>query len=184
MQEDDQLALAAQMANVMARFEERCRRVEHQQSLLAEQLPAMIEEKIDRWLQSCAGQIENTVRDGFSPPVAEFRRSVQGVTAEATKTARGLDVIRGDFALQRRWVLWGFGITLIGCLASLVTTYELVDGFYQARYDALRSQVIYLDAVNRADVAPCGDGRLCARIDDNAPRVGDKKQFRLIELRP
>lgn len=157
------------MANVMARFEERCGR---------------IEEKIDRWLQCCAGQVETTVRSGFGPPVTEFQQTVRGVTAEAARTTRGLGTIRGDFASQRRWMLWGVGVALMACLASLVATYELAFGFYQARYDVLRAQVAYLDAVNRADVATCGDGRLCARIDDSAPRLGDRMQYRLIKLRP
>ncbi len=184
MREDDQLALAAQMANVMARFEERCGRIERQQGLLADQLTARVEEKIDRWLQCCAGQVETTVRGGFGPPISEFGQTVRGITAEAARTTRDLGAVRGDFASQRRWMLWGVGVALVACLASLVATYELAFGFYQARYDALRTQVAFLDAVNRADIARCGDGRLCARIDDGAPRTGDRRQYRLIELRP
>ena len=182
--QEDELALAAQMANVIARFEERCGRIEHRQNELADRIPALIEARIDRWLQTCAGQVETTVRDGFAPSVASFRQTIEAAGADATRTVRALDTVTADFARQRRRTLWALGATLAACAVSLLATWELLYGFYQARYDTLMSQVTYLDAVNRSDIVPCGTGRLCARIDDTAPGVGDKQQYRLIELRP
>lgn len=45
------------------------------------------------------------------------------------------------------------------------------------------NDLLYLDAASRADIVWCRQKRLCARIDDKAPRLGDKKQYRLIEPR-
>jgi hypothetical protein len=78
---------------------------------------------------------------------------------------------------------WGMGVVLLACLVSLVANYQMLYGSYQQKYDQLLAAVPYMDAVNKSDVVPCGDGQLCARIDDKAPRVGDKKQYRLVEPR-
>lgn len=51
------------------------------------------------------------------------------------------------------------------------------------QYDRLMAAVPYMEAMNKSDVVPCGDGQLCARIDDKAPRLGDKKPYCLIEQR-
>ncbi len=85
-----------------------------------------------------------------------------------------------------RWhtrVLWSWGSLLVLCLLSLMVNYQAIFGYYHERLAQQMGQMNYMDAINRSDVVPCGDGRLCARVDDKAPRVGDKKQYRLIGLR-
>ena len=47
----------------------------------------------------------------------------------------------------------------------------------------LRASIDYLDRVSRADVAPCGEGRLCATFEKNGPRYGNQRQYRAINLR-
>ncbi|MCC4618435.1 hypothetical protein LL972_20990 [Xanthomonas campestris pv. asclepiadis] len=47
----------------------------------------------------------------------------------------------------------------------------------------LRASIDYLDRVSRADVAPCGEGRLCATLEKNGPRYGNQRQYRAINLR-
>jgi hypothetical protein len=184
MQEDEQMALAAQMAAIMARFETRCDRIEQQLHALAQQVPAQMEEQTARWLQTASGQVEGVARAGLETPLAEGRQRVQGIAAEADQTVRTLQGIRRDFSSMARWVWIGVGASLAFSLVALVGTYEMLYGHYATRYDELKSQVNYLDAINHSDVVPCGEGRLCARIDDKAPKVGDKKQYRLIEPRP
>lgn len=110
-------------------------------------------------------------------------RKLEEMIAKADRAVDDLAKAQAAFASQRRRLFWGLGAVVLLCLVSLVATYEGLYGFYQARYDKLVQQVTYLDAVNRSDLVPCGDGRLCARVDDKAPRVGDKKQYRQVELR-
>ena len=114
---------------------------------------------------------------------ATLHRKFDELISKADRAVDDLVKAQGAFASQRRRLFWGLGAVVLLCLVSLVATYEGLYGFYQARYDKLVQQVTYLDAVNHADVVPCGDGRLCARVDDRAPRVGDKKQYRQVELR-
>lgn len=47
----------------------------------------------------------------------------------------------------------------------------------------LRSEVAYLDRVNRADWVPCGQDRLCARIDAKADAADADRAYRAIALR-
>jgi len=112
-----------------------------------------------------------------------LNRKLEEMIAKADRAVDDLAKAQAAFASQRRRLFWGLGAVVLLCLVSLVATYEGLYGFYQARYDKLVQQVTYLDAVNRSDLVPCGDGRLCARVDDKAPRVGDKKQYRQVELR-
>ena len=170
MSEENELALAAQMANVIARFEERCGRIERRQSELADRLSALVEARLDRWLQSCAGQMEATVRDGFDPSIAEFRHTVAAAGAEAAGTVRGLNTVAADLVRQRRRLSWVLGATLAACAVGLLTTSAFVHGSCRSRFDALRSQVTALGAVNRSDLVPRGSDRLSARV---TPGAGD-----------
>jgi hypothetical protein len=56
---------------------------------------------------------------------------------------------------------------------------------YNAKTEAsrLRQEIHYLDLVNRADLAPCGDGRLCARVDEKGERFGPDKKYRQVAQR-
>jgi len=184
MQESEQMDLAVHMAAMMARFEARCDRIEQRLNALTQQVPAQIDEHTERWLQTVSGQVESVARAGLEPPLAEGRRGIQGIAAEADQTVRTLQMTQRDVASIVRRVWIGAGVSLALSLAALVVTYEMLYGHYENRYATLKSQVDYLDAVNQADVAPCGNGRLCARIDGKAPPAGDKKQYRLVELRP
>lgn len=183
MQDDEQRALAIQMAAMLAQFEARCDRIEQRLHALAQQVPAQMEEQTGRWLQTASGQVEGAARAGLEPPLAEGRQSVQRITTEADQTVRALQAARRDFMSISRRVWIGAGVSLVLSLVALIGAYHMLYGHYASRYEALKAQVTYLDAVNYSDVVPCGEGRLCARIDDKAQRLGDKKQYRLVEPR-
>lgn len=184
MRDDEQVALATQIAATMAQFEARCERIEQRLQALAQQVPAQIEEQTGRWLQVASGKVESVARAGLEPPLAEGQRSVQRVATEADQTVKALQAARHDFVPIARRVWLGAGMSLVLSLVALIGTYLMLYGHYAIRYEALKSRVAYLDAIQASDVVPCGEGRLCARIDDKAQRLGDKKQYRLIELKP
>lgn len=184
MEDDELRALAEHIVAAIARVDQRCDLLEQQQQAFLQQAYGAFEEQTGRWLQTVAGQFEHVARSGLESPLAEGRRSMQGIAAEADQTARTLQGTRRDVASVLHWVWIGTAVSLVFSIVALVGTYEMVYGYYQTKFNELKSQVTYLDAINRSDVVPCGDGRLCARIDDKAPRAGDKKQYRLIEPRP
>lgn len=47
----------------------------------------------------------------------------------------------------------------------------------------LRTSLDYWERVARADLAPCGEGRLCATFETNGPRYGSQRRYRAINLR-
>ena len=112
-----------------------------------------------------------------------LHRKMEDVLTRTDRAVEALSSAQATFTRQRRRLLWGLGIVVVLCIGSLVATYQGLYGYYQTRYDKLVRQVNYMEAVNAAAVAPCGDGRLCARVDDKAPRFGGKKQYRVVELR-
>ena len=176
MNDDEFKRLTEQLLAAVARMDQRDDRLE-------QRLPAIMEEQTTRWLRTLSGQVESAARAGLEPFLAEGRQKVQGIATEADQTVRTLQASRRDVASILRWVWIGAGACLVFSLVALVAAYEMLYGHYATRYDELESQVTYLDALNHSDVVPCGEGRLCAHIDDKSPRLGDKKQYRLIELR-
>ncbi len=177
MQEDDFRELAERLMTVAARMDQRSEE-------LTRQVPAIIEEQTARWLRTVTGQVETAARAGLQAPLAVCEQRVQGLATETDKAVMVLQGATRGLSSILRWVAIGAGVSLLLSIIALFGTYEMLYRHYQTRYDALKSQVTYLDALNHSDVVPCGEGRLCARIDDKAQRVGDKKQYRLIESRP
>jgi hypothetical protein len=176
MQEDDFKKLAEQLLAAVARMDQR-------DEQLAKQVPALVEEQTTRWLRTVSGQIETAARTGLEPPLAVCQQRVQGLSAETDKSVMAMQGATRGLTSILRWVIVGACVSLLFSLVALFGTYHMLYGHYRQQYDQLLAAVPYMDAVNRSDVVPCGDRQLCARIDDKAPRVGDKKQYRLIEPR-
>lgn len=176
MQDAELQALVEQLVSVVVRLDQRD---EHLEARVA----AIIEAHSQQALQTLSAQAGNAVRSGLEAPLAEGQQRIRSVTTEADQTTRTLQVARHDLLTVLRNVWIGAMVALAFSIIALLGTYEMIFGHYQAQFDALKAQVTYLDAVNRSDVVPCGEGRLCARIDEQAPRLGDKKQYRMIELR-
>lgn len=176
MNDDEFRILAESVLSASARMDQR-------DEQLAQQMPAIIEEQITRWLRTSSGQIETAARMGLAPPLAAWQQRVQSLSAETDKSVTAMENARRGLASILQWATIGACVSLLFSLVALVGTYELLYGHYQTRYDELKLQVAYMDAVVRSDVVPCANGQLCARIDDKASRVGDKKQYRLIAPR-
>lgn len=183
MQGEQQAALAAQMAAMLLRFETRCERIEQRLHASTEHMPVRFEEQMGRWLDTASGQVERVSRNGLESSLADGRRSIRIIAAEADQTVGALQRSRRDLVPLLRWVWIGAGLSLALSLVALFGTYTMLHGHYASRYETLKALVPYMDAINKADVVPCGDDQLCARIDDKAPRLGDRKQYRLVAPR-
>jgi hypothetical protein len=183
MHEEEFEALIAQMAALMEQSRQRDARMEQRQDAHAQQLSELFDQKVDRFLLTVSGQTSGAVREGLGPPTDDYQRRVGELTAEAGQTTQVLKATRADVASQRRLMWWGMGAVLLVSVASLVVNYQMLYGQYRQEYEQLLTAVPYLDAVNRSDVVPCGDGQLCVRVDDKSPRYGDKKQYRVVAPR-
>lgn len=113
----------------------------------------------------------------------ELQKHLSHAIGEAQRAADGFKRAHAIYARQRKWALWGMGVVTALCLITLVYAWQAVHGGYRERLDQLRAQVAYLETVNRAKVAPCGDQQLCAEIDLKAPRYGDQKQYYVVKPR-
>ncbi|RMH87275.1 hypothetical protein EBB59_13285 [Lysobacter pythonis] len=86
-------------------------------------------------------------------------------------------------------VVWRMRMTAMALLAAGLIA--LCGGGYSlynaqaalAESTKRKQEIAYLDRIARADLAACGTDRLCARIDEKAPRHGNKKEYRTIALR-
>lgn len=176
MNEDEFRRLAEQLLAAVARMDQR-------DEQLAQEVPALMEEQATRWLRTVSGQVETAARTGLEPPLVICQQRVQGLTAETDKLVSAMQGARRGLNSTLGWVIVGACVSLVFSFVASFGTYEMLYGHYRQQYDQLLTAVPYMDAVNRSDVVPCGDKQLCARIDDKAPRVGDKKQYRVVELR-
>ena len=158
-------------------------RQEQRDERLQEKLSKTIEESAQNALQALSGQAGSSVRAGLEPPLAEGHRSIKGLATETEQTVRTLLEARHDLLAVLRNIWIGASVTLAFSLLALVGMYEMVYGHYRTQFETLKAQITYMQAINRSDLVPCEEGRLCARIDEKAARFGDRKQYRLIELR-
>jgi len=158
-------------------------RMDQYDEQLEQRVPAIIEEQTTHWLKTVTGKAETAAWEGLQPPLLACQLRVQNLATEIDTAVTVLQGAQRGLASITRWVMIGMAVTLLFSLIALFGTYAMLYGHYQTRYNALVAHDTYLDTVNRADVVPCGDGQLCARIDDKAPRYGDKKQYRVVEPR-
>jgi len=116
--------------------------------------------------------------------MSAVRHEVNEMVGRINRAARGFEMHSATLRRLRRHLYLGMGGMLFLSLAGVVFVYQALYGHYRQEYERLLGEVGYLQAVNSADVAPCGDGRLCARIDDTAPPLGEAGGYRLVRPRP
>lgn len=139
-------------------------------------LHATIRAGVDRSGRAFAADAQQTM--------TAVRHEVSEMVGRINRAARSFELRALNLARVRRRLYLGMGSMLLLSLAGVVLVYQALYGHYRQEYERLLDEVAYLKAVNGADVAPCGDGRLCARIDEAAPPLGGDGQYRLVRPRP
>ena len=147
-------------------------------SLMREQIAdfrPLLHKEIQHATRELRGNLERSIQlfqadtERLNQELAKARQQWQDAQDQALRQKKRMTIIIAGL--------------LVLCLISLGITYEASYGYYRNRYAQLVGSMNYMEALNRSDVVPCGDGRLCAHIDAKAQPVGDKKQYRLIELK-
>jgi hypothetical protein len=147
-------------------------------SLMREQV-----EDLRPLLQREVQQVTRDLRGSLERIVQPFQADTERLNRELAKAKQEWQDAQNQALLQKKRLLGMGTALLVLCLITLGATYEALYGYYQKHYEQLMGSTSYLEALNRSDVVPCGDGRLCAHIDAKAPAIGDKKQYRLVELK-
>ena len=82
-----------------------------------------------------------------------------------------------------RLVVWKTAAAVAGCLALLLAGGVWLSMHYARVIRDNRLDAETVQAYNRADIARCGDGQLCARVDLKGRRFGDHGQYLPIKPR-
>lgn len=126
--------------------------------------------------------LDGVVRD-------EIRRTLldelQAVTVEIAGAARALRTVK--LAAESRRLAWNLGIALLcaaipAAVVHFILPTEGEIASLRARRDVLAESVARLERLGgRADWRLCGQpGRLCVRIDRNAPAFGEKGEYMVV----
>ncbi|MBD5035015.1 hypothetical protein VWT76_20950 [Xanthomonas citri pv. citri] len=115
----------------------------------------------------------------FNEEVANADHTLQQATQRYTQAQHTLET-----RVTRRMWIASATMLVAGILGLGAVTYSL--GIINEKRDELaqlRASIGYWRLVAQADLAPCGENRLCATIDKNGPRYGSQKQYRAVNLR-
>ncbi|SEM28686.1 hypothetical protein SAMN02800694_0515 [Luteibacter sp. UNCMF331Sha3.1] len=156
--------------------------------------PAMQLIALQKMADTQAARLERTIRQEAEAASRLFdvqvtaclkaARAEQDIVFDQMKAAvRRVQMSHDMFFRYRRGLYIGVGSLLALSVVSLVIVYQALFGHYRQEYARLISEVAYLKAIDAADVAPCGNGRLCARISKSGARFGAKNEYRLVEPR-
>jgi hypothetical protein len=132
-------------------------------------------------LKEQAQGLEAVVRDQIRRAVVEELKIVQAETQSAVEALQ-----RVKRAANARVTLWTIGLTAMSAgIAFFVIWWVLPTraeiAALRTERDELANNVAVLKQRGaRADLRLCGAGHLCVRVDMNAPRYGDQRDYFVI----
>ncbi|QJD69056.1 hypothetical protein HG421_16025 [Xanthomonas campestris pv. badrii] len=172
------------------------KREQRLREVVAEQLQA---------LQNAVGSADakvNRVLDNALPSLTQLTNQALTQTLEPAAKRFNKEMAHADETLQqatRRYAqaqqsletritrrMWIASATMLvaGILGLGAVAYSFgIINEKRTELAQLRASIDYMDRISRADLAPCGEGRLCATLEKNGPRYGNQKQYRAVNLR-
>lgn len=143
----------------------------------AQQLLSALLERLQQQLQGLDGVVRQEIR-------RTLLNELRDVHTESLRAAESLRRIQR--ATTRRTTLWSIGlIGLCTALSLLVAAWWLPSPSQIARLTAERTDLesnlaLLREHGARADLRPCGEHRLCVRVDLKAPRYGEQSDYLVI----
>jgi hypothetical protein len=145
-------------------------------------------ERQQKLAEAAIGQLNEQTQGLVAGARDQLHRAVvEEMTLVRAETQRAVDALqRVKRAANARVTLWTIGLTAISvCIALFVAWWVLPTraeiAALRAERDALASNVAALNQRGaRADLRLCGTGHLCVRVDTNAPRYGDQRDYFVI----
>jgi len=134
-------------------------------------------EKLSHHTQS----LEAAVRDQIQRGLVDGLKTVR---TEAQRAVEALQRIKRE--ANARVTLWTLGLTVISIAIALFVAWWVLPtraeiAALRTQRDELASNVAVLNQRGaRADLRLCGTGHLCVRVDVNAPRYGDQRDYFVI----
>ena len=146
----------------------------------AERQQKLAEAAIDKLNERTQG-LEAVVRDQIRRAVVDEIKVVKLETQSAVEALQ-----RVKRAANARVTLWTIGLTAISAGIALFVAWRILPtraeiAALRTERDELASNVAVLNQRGaRADLRLCGTGRLCVRVDMNATRYGEQRDYYVI----
>ncbi|MCC8538822.1 hypothetical protein ACDH70_21975 [Xanthomonas axonopodis pv. poinsettiicola] len=175
----------------MQQREQRLREVVAEQLQVLQNAVGSADSKINRVLENALPRLTQLTNQALTqtlePAAKRFNKEM--ATADATLQQATRRYAQAQQSLETRLVrrLWIASATMLvaGVLGLGAVAYSFgIINEKRTELAQLRASIDYLDRVSRADLAPCGEGRLCATFEKNRPRYGNKGQYRVVNIRP
>ncbi|MBV6884896.1 hypothetical protein [Xanthomonas euvesicatoria] len=174
----------------MQQREQRLREVVAEQLQVVQHAASSADAKVNRVLENALSRLTQLTNQAltqtlepaakrFNKEMATADETLQQATRRYAQAQQSLET-----KITRRMGIASATMLVAGVLGLGAVAYS-VGMITEKRTELaqLRASIDYLDRVSRADLAPCGEDRLCATFEKNGPRYGNQRQYRAINLR-
>ncbi len=115
----------------------------------------------------------------FNKKMATAEQTVQQATQRYAHAQHSLETT----TTRRMWIA-SIALLAAGVISLVVAGYALYSTKEAVAEAAqLRAEIAFLDRVARANLVPCGEGRLCAELEKKGPRYGNRGQYQVVATR-
>ncbi|WP_372360533.1 hypothetical protein ACDH70_17925 [Xanthomonas axonopodis pv. poinsettiicola] len=174
----------------MQQREQRLREVVTEQLQVLQNAVGGADSKINRVLENALPRLTQLTNQALTQTLepASQRFNKEMATADETLQHATRRYMQAQQTLETRSTrrMWIASATMLvaGVLGLGAMAYS-VDIVKEKRHELaqLRTSIDYWERVAQADLAPCGEERLCATFEKNGPRYGKQRQYRAINLR-
>lgn len=175
MNEKELSGLLSKAAALVEQFDRRCEQTGEELRALVQQIPGAVRQSADEQLGRLQDEVIGRISGGIERPVASYQQRLQEAGDQLQHASHALAGQLQRAETLHKQLVWKVATITLGSLILL-----LLGGTWMSRhyYDEIRKNQIsaeLLKAYNQADVSLC-DGRLCARVDADAPARGDYVQ--------
>lgn len=172
-------ALATLIATIKEREARLVESVEREINVLR-QVASQVDTRVAHALDGASQRITQQARQALDGALAPALKHVDQATVHTAKrlqdTAEALHVAERAWATRTtRLVLLTYGALLLASILPIAGITYMVR-FYEDQMERHRVQAELMRAFNQADVVLCGE-RLCAKVEKDAKRVGQRGQY-------
>jgi uncharacterized phage infection (PIP) family protein YhgE len=184
LEQEELAGLITQTAALMEQFQQRTESIDtrlqelaQQLAGLADQLPYIVRQSADDAMQSIPSQVVGQTQTGLSHVVMEYQDRWGKASKEVGSASQLLSQRINALERLHRSLIWKtVGVALVSLIVLIGAAVWISMHFT----DIIRENQIsaeLLKAYNRADVALCDNGKLCANVDIKGKRFGENREY-------
>jgi uncharacterized phage infection (PIP) family protein YhgE len=184
VEQEELAALISQTAALMEQFErrtesadKRLEEITQQLAGLAQRLPHVVKQSADEALQSIPTQVIGQTQGGLASAVSEYQNRWRAAADEVSSASKVLAERITRMERLHRNLIWKTAVVVSTSLAIMLGGAVWLATHYLSLISENQVSAQLMRAYNRADVALCEDGKLCANVDTKGKRYGDQRQY-------